>query len=131
MKQSELKLLLLVIFVGISCNFIACAFKEADLRYFEALVPNATKHVNFDKLRIKKVNKTHHLFLGELEVFNEFGNDYKVSGLMFKAAGNDYKLMPYKLPPLGWCEFIKSELMKKMYLEFKAVSDFPEVEDVS
>lgn len=105
------------------------AFIEASLRHFEVLEPNSTKHVNFDKMRIKKVNKTHHLFLGDIEVFQEFGNEYKVAGLIYKSAGNDYKLMPYKLGPDGWCEFLKS--FKSFYEAFQENSDFPSIENVS
>jgi hypothetical protein len=101
---------------------------ETSLRHYEPLVPDALKHVNFDKLRVKKVNKTHHAFLGELEVFQSFGDEYKISGLMYKMAGNDYKMLPYKLGPYGWCEFILK--YKDVYAEFQAVSDFPAPKEV-
>lgn len=127
MKTAEL--LLFMSFVVLNLNIIVFGYIEASLRHFEPLEINATKHVNFDKMRIKKVNRTHHLFLGEIEVFQEFGNEYKVAGLIYKSAGNDYKLMPYKLGPDGWCEFLKS--FQKLYDSFQEVSDFPVIEDVS
>lgn len=115
--------------VVLNLKITVSGYIEASLRHFEPLEINATKHVNFDKMRIKKVNRTHHLFLGELEVFQEFGNEYKVAGLIYKSAGNDYKLMPYKLGPDGWCEFLKS--YKNFYDSFQEVSDFPVIDDVS
>lgn len=120
----------LVIFVAFcSMKIFETAYMEASLRHFEPLIKGTKKHVNFDKLRVKKVNKTHHLFLGDLETFEPFGDQYTVEGLIYKAAGNDYKLLPYHIGPDGWCEFIKKN--KWLYEKFRVVSDFPEAENVS
>lgn len=103
-------------------------YMETSLRHYEALVPGQSKHVNFDKMRVKKMNKTHHAFLGDLEVFQEFGDQYKISGLIYKMAGNEYKLMPYKLGPDGWCTFLSKA--KSIYAEFEPVSNFPPADEV-
>lgn len=104
------------------------AFMETSLRHYESLKPGATKHVNFDKMRVKKVNKTHHAFFGEIEVFQEFGNIYQVSSLVWKMARNEYKLMPFKLGPDPWCDFLKNH--EAIYNNLKAVSDFPAADEV-
>lgn len=44
---------------------------------------------------------------------------------MYKKAGNDYKLSPFKLGPKNFCSFVKEEEM--LYPDLKAVSDFPDV----
>lgn len=118
----------LVTFIILSIGSVSCAYVEASLRHYESIVPGQTKHVNFDKMRVKKINKTHHAFLGDLEVFQEFGDEYKISGLIYKMAGNEYRQMPYKLGPDGWCEFIKKA--KSIYAEFLPVSNFPPAENV-
>lgn len=129
--MSATKLILAFFLAFSSMKILETAFMELSLRHFEPLVKGATKHVNFDKLRIKKVNKTHHLFLGELEVFESFGNQYTVESLIFKMAGNDYKLLPFHMGPDGWCDFIKIPTISPMYADFRKVSDFPEANDVS
>lgn len=130
MEKSGGKLRFLFIVLIAVCSFeMFTAYRETDLRHFEPLYRNLTKHVNFDKLRIKKVNRTHTMFLGEIEVFQSFGNNYQVVSFMYKSAGNDYKLLPFKLGPDNWCEFLKT--YREHYDPFVAVSDFPKVEDVS
>jgi len=42
---------------------------------------------------------------------------------MFKKAGNDYKLLPYKVGPGKFCETLKTETM--LYPKIVEVSDFP------
>lgn len=124
-----IKLVLTVFAVGCVAELLVAAFMEASLRHFEPLVKNTKQHVNFDKLRVRKVNRTHHLFLGDLETFEPFGDQYTVEGLIYKMAGNDYKKLPYHVGPDGWCEFVKKQ--KWLYEKFREASDFPEVENVS
>lgn len=130
LRMSSPRLVLAFFLACCSMKILETAFMELSLRHFEPLVKGATKHVNFDKLRIRKVNKTSHLFIGELEVFEEsFGNQYQIESLIYKMAGNDYKLLPYHMGPDGWCEFIKKQVL--MYEDFRKASDFPPVNDVS
>lgn len=129
LRMSPTKLAFAFFLACCSMEILETAFIEASLRHFEPLVKNATKHVNFDKLRIRKVNKTHHLFIGELETFESFGDQYKIESLIYKMAGNDYKLLPFHMGPDGWCQFIKTQ--EFMYEDFRKVSDFPPANDVS
>lgn len=119
-----------IVFCGLySVHLISSAFTEASLNGVDVLTKNAKEHVNFDKLKVKRMNRTHHGFLGELEVFEEFGNQYTITGLIYKQQGYEYRLTPFKLGPLGWCEFI--EKYDFLYKEFlPPVSDFPAPEDV-
>lgn len=96
---------------------------EVDLTHTEVLVKGDTNYANLDNLRIKKVNKTHHMLRGELVLYKEIGNEFQLICLSYKKAGNDYKLLPYKVGPQNFCEFIESE--KLLYPEVLDVSDFP------
>lgn len=106
------------------------SFMETTLRHYESDVPGQKEHINFDKLRVKKINRTHHAFLGEMELFEEFGDKYIVSSIVWKMAGNEYKLMPFKLGPDPWCKFL--EKYPEIFQHFSPpVTDFPPEGDVS
>lgn len=90
------------------------------------MVPNEDKEINLDLLRIKKVNKTHHMLIGEVKVIHPLGDGQMVLCLAYKKAGNDYKLLPYKVGPLKFCDLLESE--KMFYPEIQLVSDFPDIE---
>lgn len=88
-------------------------------------VPNDQENFNLDKFRIKKVNKTHHLLVADIIAYRPISNEHQLACFMYKKAGNDYKLTPFKLGPMNFCEFIKGEEM--LYPDIEAVSDFPDV----
>lgn len=98
---------------------------EVDLTHSEVLVKGDDKFANIDKLRIKKVNKTHHLLIGEIVLYKELSDDFELLCLSYKKAGNDYKLLPYKVGPTKFCQFLESE--KLLLPEFLAVTDLPAV----
>lgn len=90
----------------------------------EVLIPNEQTTLNLDKIRIKKPNKTHsHVLMGEAIIQREFNNDIEILCLTYKKAGNDYKLLPYKIGPKKFCDFIEEE--KMLYPEFQATTDLP------
>lgn len=91
------------------------------------MVPNEDKEINLDQLRIKKVNKTHHMLIGEIKVITPLGDGHTVLCLAYKKAGNDYKLLPYKVGPTKFCDLLESE--KMFYPEIQLVSDFPDLEN--
>jgi hypothetical protein len=57
--------------------FIDCYF-EISLTSGQAIIKNDTEFMNFDKLRVKKFNRSGHVLDGEIELFVEIGNDYEV-----------------------------------------------------
>jgi len=59
------------------CNPIFAYF-DLQLTDGGPLIASDSKYINFDKLRVKKVNRTTHLLIGELETFKDFGNDFQV-----------------------------------------------------
>ena len=98
---------------------------EVSLTHSTIMVENDQKHMNIDKLRIKKVNKTHHMLIGEFDLHHDIDDNYQFFVLFYKKAGNDYKLLPYKSGS-NFCEQAKNE--KIFYPELRAVSDLPGVE---
>ena len=98
---------------------------DVSLTHTVILVENDQNHAN-DRLRIKKVNKTHHLLRGEFDLHHDLDDNYQFLILTYKKAGNDYKLLPFKIGPKNFCEHVRSE--KLLYPELKAVSDFPDIE---
>ena len=40
---------------------------------------NDTEFADLTKLRVKKINRTTHVFLGEATLFNDVGNDHSVN----------------------------------------------------
>lgn len=43
------------------------------------IVTNDHKYINFDKLRVKRVNRSGYFLVGEFEPFIELGDDYQVN----------------------------------------------------
>lgn len=96
------------------------------LTHCKVEIPNEQTGINLDKVRIRKPNKTHgHMLMGEFTTFREFNDEIQLLCLSFKKAGNDYKLLPYKVGPKNFCEFLDGE--KMLYPEFQAMTDLPEL----
>ena len=53
-------------------------FFEVSMTGAGPLKPGNNKYINFDKVRVKKVNKTGHYLIGELKTFIELDDDYQV-----------------------------------------------------
>ena len=98
---------------------------EFSLTHGEAIVKNDDNYVNLDHVRVKKVNRTHHLIIGNLTLFINQGNEYQFYGLLYKKQGNEYKKTPYKMGPKKFCDFLSGE--KLFYPSIHATSDFPSI----
>jgi len=57
------------------------------------------------------VNKTHHLVVGEITHQVPIDNSYFVQCHLYQKAGNDYKLMPYKLPKKACCDTLRDGVL--------------------
>jgi hypothetical protein len=96
------------------------------LTHTKPLVENDQNFLFVDKVKIKKINKTHpHVLLGEFTLFKDLSDDYELLCMTFKKAGNAYKLLPFKLGPKKFCEFLQSETL--LYPEFQITTDLPPV----
>lgn len=87
------------------------------------MIANDTKFINFDKLRVRKVNKTHHLLVGTVDVIRDIGNDFKMHALLYKKAGNSYQKTAAHIGPKKACVFIKEA--HYLYPALLEVSDLP------
>ncbi|CAO1414374.1 unnamed protein product [Diamesa tonsa] len=96
---------------------------EFSLTHGEPIVKNDNNYLNLDNVRVKKVNRTHHLIIGNFTMYVDQGNDYEFYGLLYKKQGNEYKKTPYKVGPNKFCDFLRDE--KMFYPNILATSDFP------
>lgn len=105
---------------------VSC-FLEFNLQYAEPEFKKSN-YVNFDNMKVKKVNRTHHLIVGEVIFHVPVGNEVMITTRLFKKAGNDYKLLPFRTSPQGWCDFVKSDTV--VWPQVEKVSDFPSSDTV-
>ena len=64
--------------------------------------------MDWTKLKTKKKNKTQKM-VGPLIFHTKIDNSYLVEITVFLKQGGEYRLMPYKLPKKGVCDFISSD----------------------
>jgi len=88
------------------------AYFDLAIDYMEPVFKNDSKFANVDKLKVKRVNKTHHMIFGEITLFTDLtvdNPDYDFQIHVYHKAGNDYKLMPYKVRPKPVCEYYDND----------------------
>lgn len=51
---------------------------EVDMTGGKSMVPNETKFINFDMLRVKKVSHTKYSMVGTIDIFVDLGNEFEV-----------------------------------------------------
>ncbi|CAO1398196.1 unnamed protein product [Diamesa serratosioi] len=109
----------------------AQSYHEISLTVGEPLVPNDISVVDYSKLRVKKMNRTHHFVDGEMTTFVELNNDYQYEFVVFKKQGNIFKKQPYKLSKMNYCDFHQrdvyfyDDLLKHSDLPAKGVCPWP------
>ena len=99
---------------------------EISLTDGEVIIKNDERYLNMDNLRVRKVNRTHHLIIGNFTLHVNQGNDYMFFGVLYKKQGNAYKKTPYKVGPAKFCDFLRND--KIFYPDVKASSDIPSIE---
>lgn len=99
------------------------AYREVSLTEGRAIVANDTKFINFDGLRVRKVNKTHHLLLGTVNVNRDIDDEFRLEMRIYKKAGNVYQKTAFHIGPKKACLFIKEA--HYAYPALLEVSDFP------
>ncbi|CAO1414366.1 unnamed protein product [Diamesa tonsa] len=99
---------------------------EFSLSHGEPMVKDDQHYLNMDNLRVKKVNRTHHLLIGNFTLYVNQGNEYEYFARLYKKQGNAYKKTPYKVGPKKFCDFLSDE--KMFYPDILAASDFPSIE---
>lgn len=114
---------------------------EINLTEGRPLFTNDTKFADYTKLRVKKINRTTHVFLGEATSFVDIGNEYtvnnhsltiyilikfiifKIEANSYKKQGNEYRKLPYGVAQTKYCDFFSND--KFFYDDVLAVSDLP------
>lgn len=86
---------------------IECFF-EVILDRFDVLEQDTSIN-DWSKLRVKKVNKTSRVLIGEVTSFVKIGNDVLFEAILLKKQGNEYRYTPYKVEPTPFCDAIKSD----------------------
>ena len=57
-------------------------------------------------MKIRKINKTERAIVGDCVINSPLGNEIEVSIDAFTKQGGEYRLMPYKVPPGPFCDFL-------------------------
>lgn len=68
---------ILLIFVLFGIVHCTSGFSEVIMEYAEE-VNGTTNFADFSKLKVKKINRTTHLWMGEMTYFVDVGDDYMV-----------------------------------------------------
>lgn len=104
-KPSIVVIILVTILVFVNSSNLY----EVNIKDFEPIIKGDLKHLNLDKFKLKRFNRTHpHVIIGELEVFEDLENDVEVTGELYKQQGYEYRPTPYKVK-YQVCDFIASE----------------------
>lgn len=95
-----------LIFLILLINFVDSYF-DAEIDRFDLISQN-TNLTDWSSMKVRKVNKIRCL-VGEIKIYKSFGNDIMVQVKGYKKQGGEYRLMPYKLQPTPFCDFVKSD----------------------
>ena len=69
-----------------------------------------SSYFDFSNIRAKKINRTH-VLVGNGTFFKDIGNDVQCKILLYKKQGGEYRLMSYKVPVKGFCDFWNTETL--------------------
>ncbi|CAO1407379.1 unnamed protein product [Diamesa hyperborea] len=97
-------------------------FSEVLMEYAEEMIVGS-KFADYSKIKVKKVNRTTHLMMGEMTYFVDVGDDYKFLSVLYKKVGMDYQKTIYKLGPKDFCKYYNEDRI--FYPDMLLVSDLP------
>ncbi|CAO1318780.1 unnamed protein product [Diamesa serratosioi] len=98
---------------------------DVHLTFGKPYYQNDTKFIDLSKIRVKKMNKTHHIVDGEMELFRSIGDEYDVQINVFQRKGNEIKKMPLYTRTKKFCNFFREE--KLVYPDLRNYTDFPSI----
>lgn len=96
------KLLILILLFGLVEPFF-----EVLLDHMEIIEQN-TSLIDFSQLKVRKIKKIRSL-IGEIKLHIPIGNDIMFELKAYKKQGGEYRLMPYKLQPSPFCDFLAQD----------------------
>ncbi|KAG5682540.1 hypothetical protein PVAND_011887 [Polypedilum vanderplanki] len=83
--------------------------------------------INFDGVKIKKLNKTNFALSGSMDVTVEIDDTFELECNLYKKQGNEYKLTPFHIGPYKFCDYIQNKALA--YDEILECSDLPQRKD--
>lgn len=110
----------LLLNITIYASLKVSGYLEIDLKLVEQL--NDRTFFDYSNLKIRKVNKTRQV-IGNVTYNIPLDDTFVSSISIYIKQGNQYRLMPYKLPKKPNSEFYNDD--KIFYPEIAAVSDLP------
>lgn len=82
---------------------------------------NEPTYIDYTKLYLRKVNRVKKIF-GNATLHITLDNTFTSKASIYEKLGGEYRLMPYKLPIKGFCDFLIED--KLFYPELTEHSDF-------
>lgn len=100
------------IFVLIFCYFgkvhsALPQYFDIQLDRFEVLYADP-KVVEFNNIKVRKINKTRSI-IGNISYHVPIDENMICITKVLKKQGNEYKYLPYRVPPTGLCEVFRSD----------------------
>jgi hypothetical protein len=98
------------------------AYVELDLEKAEQTFGDTENFLDFRELKIRKMNKTRKV-VGNVTYHASIDNTYIAACSLYKKQGGEYRMMPYTLPKMGYCDFLNSD--KYFVRDIVKASNFP------
>jgi hypothetical protein len=98
------------------------AYVEIELETAEQILGDTKNFLDWRELKIRKMNKTRKV-VGNVTYHASIDNSYVAVTTLYKKQGGEYRLMPYTLPKMGYCDFLNSD--KYFVKDIVESSNFP------
>lgn len=85
-----------------------CGYVDLILDRTEQTSGDTKNFLDWTDVKVKKINKTR-MIIGKAIYQVPLDNSYLIDTSVYKMQGGDYKLTPFKLPLLGFCDSLKEE----------------------
>ena len=94
---------------------------------FECILTHAknikgSNYGDFSNLRVRRVNRTNFLLVGNMTFLEDIGNEHQIEMKILKKLGNQYQLTPYRLRKENYCDFVRDH---GTYDDLRKVSNIP------
>ena len=89
-----------------------------------------TTFADFTQMRVQHYNRTERVWAGNMTFFVDVGDEFEVESRLYKNSGNQYKITPYKIARIAFCDAVQKEnqfefLIKVSNLPAKEVCPWP------
>jgi hypothetical protein len=93
-------------------NFVACINEVPYDIVVNKIVQSALNNksvINFTELKLRKFNRTTQIWTGPYEAYIDIDNSVTISISGFKRTGNEWHVLPFRVPPTPYCDYAKTE----------------------